>query len=164
MSRKHPTLVFAALALSLFAASVVAGRGTFAGKVVRISDGDTIGVLYGGKEVRVRLWGIDAPESGQPYGRAAKKLASELCFGQTVTVDVRDTDRYGRAVALVRLADGRILNHELVAHGLAWWFRRYAPGNETLERLERGARASRRGLWADDAPVAPWEYRAARAY
>ena len=72
---------------------------------------------------------------------------------------VMDVDRYGRTVGEVILPDGRVLNHELVRAGLAWWYRRYAPDDKTLEQLERGARGANRGLWADPNPVPPWEWR-----
>jgi hypothetical protein len=62
-------------------------------------------------------------------------------------------------VAEIILPDGRNLNHEIVRAGFAWWYRQYARGDETLERLEREARDARRGLWADSAPVPPWQWR-----
>jgi micrococcal nuclease len=111
----------------------------FSGKVVGVTDGDTITVLHERTPVKVRLHGIDCPESGQDFGTRAKQATSELAFGKLVTVRPVDTDRYGRTVALVVLPDGRTLNHELVRSGLAWWFRKYAPGDVTLERLETEA-------------------------
>jgi endonuclease YncB( thermonuclease family) len=80
-----------------------------------------------------------------------------------VTVQVKDTDRYGRPGGEVLLADGRSLNQELVRAGLAWWYRQYAPHDTTLAQLEAEARAAKRGLWADAAPVPPWAWRKARA-
>ena len=106
------------LALTLVAQ---APAGPFAGKVVGISDGDTLAVLRGRQQVKVRLHGVDAPESGQPLGAASKRRASDLAFGQVVTIHPRDVDRYGRTVAAVELADGRDLGRELVRDGLAWW-------------------------------------------
>ena len=73
-----------------------------------------------------------------------------------------DRDRYGRTVGEVLLPDGRSLNRELVRAGLAWWYRRYAPDDQTLEQLEREARAAQRGLWADPNPVSPWKWRVMR--
>jgi len=55
--------------------------------------------------------------------------------------------------------DGRSLNRELVRAGFAWWYRRYAPDDETLEQLEREARGAKRGLWVDPDAVPPWEWR-----
>ena len=89
----------------------------FSGKVVGVSDGDTITVLRNRTPIKVRLHGIDCPEIGQDFGSRAKAFTSELVFGQVVKVVPRDIDRYGRTVADVILADGRILNHELVRGG-----------------------------------------------
>jgi len=131
----------------------------FTGKVVGVSDGDTISVMHNGKAERIRLSGIDCPEKSQAFGQRAKQFTSALVFGKDVTVNVQDTDRYGRTVGEVKLLDGRVLNQELVQAGLAWWYRKYAPGDTTLERLETEARAAKRGLWVEPHPVPPWEWR-----
>ncbi len=134
----------------------------FSGAVVGVSDGDTITVLHNGKGERIRLHGIDCPEKRQAFGNRAKQFTSTLVFGNTVTVQVLDRDRYGRTVGEVLLPDGRSLNRELVKAGFAWWYWRYTPDDETLAQLEREARAGKRGLWADPHPVPPWEWRARR--
>ena len=131
----------------------------FSGKVVGVSDGDTIRVLRSRTPIKVRLHGIDCPEIGQDFGSRAKAFTSELVFGQVVKVVPRATDRYGRTVADVILADGRILNHEPVRAGLAWRYRRYAPEIGTLARLEVAARDAKRGLWSQLNPVPPWDWR-----
>jgi endonuclease YncB( thermonuclease family) len=131
----------------------------FTGKVVGISDGDTISVLRDGKAVKVRLHGIDTPEKAQAFGTQARQFTGELVFQQTVTVAIRDTDRYGRLVGEVLLPDGRSLNQELVKAGMAWWYRQYAPHDTTLAQLEAEARTAKRGLWADATPIPPWEWR-----
>lgn len=131
-------------------------------RVVRIFDGDTIEVLKDGRAQRVRLWGIDCPERGQAYANVARRFTGDLAFGQSVVLRSHGTDRYGRLLAEVILPDGRVLNHELVRAGLAWWYREYAPGASELARLEQEARAGRRGLWADANPVPPWEFRRSR--
>jgi endonuclease YncB( thermonuclease family) len=97
---------------------------------------------------------------GQPFGARAKQAASALAFGQTVTIQVRDRDRYGRTVADVILPDGRQLNRELVRTGYAWWFRRYSA-DARLADAEAAARSAQAGLWHDRAPVPPWEWRSA---
>jgi endonuclease YncB( thermonuclease family) len=130
----------------------------FSGRIVGISDGDTIKVMHIGRAEKVRLYGIDCPEKGQAYGNKAKQFTSEMVFGKTVTVHVTDTDRYGRTVADVILPDGRVLNRELVAAGLAWWYRRYSQ-DASLGQLEAEARAAQQGLWADPNPVPPWCWR-----
>jgi endonuclease YncB( thermonuclease family) len=129
---------------------------------VGLSDGDTLDVLREGKAVRVRLHGIDTPEKAQAFGTRARQFSSELVFQKHVTVQVHDTDRSGRLVGEVLLPDGRSLNQELVRAGLAWWSRQYAPNDTNLAQLEAAAHAAQRGLWADAAPVPPWEWRKAR--
>lgn len=134
------------------------GRG-LTGKVIGVSDGDTITVLRDRTPTKIRLFGIDCPASAQDFGSRAKIATSELAFGRVVKVGPRTTDRYGRIVADVTLPDGRSLNHELVREGLAGWYRRYAPHDQTLSRLEVEARAAWRGLWSQANPVPPWEWR-----
>ena len=133
----------------------------FSGRVVGVTDGDTISVLRQGRAATVRLVGIDAPEKGQAYGQRAKQFAASLAFGETVTVRVSGHDRYGRLLGEVILSDGRSLNQELVRDGYAWWFRKYSH-DLTLAHLEEEARAGRRGLWADPSPEEPWVYRSHR--
>jgi len=116
--------LFALLLLSVPASSQ---PPTFTGKVLGVSDGDTIAVLRMGRVVRVRLHGIDCPEKEQPFGTRAKQFTSDLAFRKEVMVYVKDTDSYGRIVAEVILPDGSSLNKELVFVGLAWWYRKYAP-------------------------------------
>lgn len=132
---------------------------TFTGEVVAIVDGDTIRVMHDGAAERIRLHGIDCPEAGQPFGTRAQQFTSALAFNQEVTVHVRDVDRYGRTVADIILPDGRNLNRELVAAGLAWSYERYAPEAADLAKLEAKARAEKRGLWSDASPMPPWEWR-----
>lgn len=136
-------------------------REPFHARVVGVADGDTITVLDGTTQVKVRLNGIDCPERGQAFGARAKQLTAELAFGKTVTVRPFGKDRYGRVLGEVVLADGRVLNRELVAAGMAWHYTRYSK-DEKLARLERQAREGRLGLWSEGRAVAPWEFRAAR--
>ena len=156
----------AALLAALAAGSLVACRAPrstepFEARVVGVADGDTLTVLHRGAQVRVRLNGVDCPEKGQAFGSRAKQFTSELAFGKTVAVRPFDTDRYRRVVADVVLPDGRILNRELVAAGLAWHYTKYSK-DEELARLEQHAREARIGIWSDGRAVAPWEFRADR--
>ena len=151
--------VFRQIALLLLAAAPLAGSETWTGKVVGVHDGDTITVLRERTPVKIRLAGVDCPESAQPFGERAKQKTSELVFGKTVTVRPATTDRYGRSVAWIGLPDGRDLSKELLKAGLAWWFRRYNPKDRTLAGLEEDARQRRLGLWADDNPIPPWLWR-----
>lgn len=137
---------------------------TITGRVVSIADGDTLTVLDPrNAQHKVRLAGIDAPESGQPFGQASKRNLSALAFGKQVSIETKKTDRYGRAIGLVTF-DGQDVNLAQLKTGLAWFYRQYASELDTdrrtaYERAEREAREARRGLWAEPSPVAPWEYR-----
>lgn len=144
-----------AIKLFLFLALSI---GRFEGKVVGVMDGDTIEVLKDGKAVRVRLNGIDCPEKNQPYGSKAKSYVSTLVFNKQVKVIVTDIDRYGRSVADVYLSDGTWLNKKLVEDGYAWHYKYYST-DKHLSASEATARKNKRGLWADNQPVPPWQYR-----
>lgn len=130
----------------------------FAGRVVGVTDGDTIKVLREGRAETVRLQGVDAPEKRQAYGERARRFVADLAFDRPVVVRATGRDRNGRLLGEVVLPDGRSLNQELVRAGYAWWFRKYSR-DVRLARLEEEARQGRRGLWADHAPEPPWEYR-----
>jgi micrococcal nuclease len=138
-----------------------ASANEWSARVVGISDGDTITVLKGPRQqVKLRLFGIDCPESAQAFGSRAKQLTSELAAGKIVKVIVKDRDRYGRTVAEVMLPDGRSLNRELVRAGLAWHYVEFARHDKELAELEREARLAKRGLWSERHPIPPWDYRA----
>ena len=128
------------------------------GKVVGVVDGDTIDVMHEGRAERIRIASIDAPEKGQPFGTAAKRCASDLCFGTDVTVIAQSKDRYGRTVADVILTDGTSLGRELVRLGMAWLYTKYSD-DKTLAELQRLASEKRIGLWAEAGPVPPWQWR-----
>ena len=129
-------------------------------RVVGITDGDTLTILkVDHTQVRIRLFGIDAPETGQDFGSRAKQAASEMAFGKDVTIKERDHDRYGRTVAEVILPDGRSLNREMVRLGMAWFYKKYAPADRDLAEAELEARIARRGLWSQPNPIPPWDWR-----
>jgi micrococcal nuclease len=125
-----------------------------------VTDGDTIRVLKDGKEVKIRLEGIDAPERGQDFGNKAKEFTSEKVFGKEIEIREAGTDRYGRTLARVYVS-GKDLSLELVRNGLAWHFKRYSS-DTTLARAELDARFRRVGLWSQPNPVAPWDFRYSR--
>lgn len=129
------------------------------GKVVGLSDGDTIEVLQIRRTVRIRLHGIDCPEMGQAFGMQAKRVASDLVFGKDVKVKVLTRDKYGRLVGIVNLEDGTNLNRELVRRGMAWWYVKYAPSDTELSMLQDTARSKKIGLWSQPNPIPPWQYR-----
>ena len=127
-------------------------------RVVSVHDGDTLTVLIEQRQVKVRLTDIDAPELGQPFGTKSKQSLSELCFGKTAALDVRGQDRYRRALARVTCA-GTDANAEQVRRGYAWIYTRYARIDSPLYAIQSTAREAHRGLWTDQAPVPPWDWR-----
>jgi endonuclease YncB( thermonuclease family) len=129
----------------------------FSGQVVGVVDGDTLVVLDGRREQRVRLIGIDAPEGRQAYGSQSKQHLSRLAFGRTATVIVQGSDRYGRTLGQV-LVDGVDVGLEQVRAGMAWHYVRYStdPG---IAKAELEARGGGRGIWAQHSPEPPWQFR-----
>lgn len=132
----------------------------FSGKVVGVSDGDTITVLKDQEQVKVRLVEIDAPEKGQAYGNRSKQTLSELVLGKQVEIRERGTDRYGRTLGHINQS-GLDVNAEMVRRGMAWVYVKYAR-DRGLSQIEVEAREQRRGVWADKNPIPPWEWRRAR--
>jgi len=134
------------------------------GRVIAVADGDTVTVLDAQqRRHRVRLLGIDAPEQAQPWGAEAGAHLKALVLQHEVQVDFAKTDRHGRLVGTLRL-QGQDVNLQLLRAGLAWHHKPYAADQWLLERwryarAERQAQREQRGLWADPAPVPPWEYR-----
>lgn len=150
------------LLFSILATNVSAD--TYTGRVVGISDGDTITVLDAGyHQHKVRLIGIDAPEKKQQYGQVSRQHLAETVFQRTVTVDVSKLDRYKRELGKVSVGNVDV-NLEQVRVGLAWHYKQYVRDQYPADReryteAERQARKARRGLWQDEAPTPPWEFR-----
>jgi len=156
--------VLFALAL-LYALSANAEELT--GKVIRVADGDTLTIRTAQPlDYRIRINGIDAPEKGQAYGDRAKQNLVRLALGRQAQLDCYKVDQYRRKVCRVFVA-GKDVGLEHVRVGMAWWYRRFA-GEQTeaerreYERAEVDARAGHLGLWHDQHPVPPWEWRAVR--
>lgn len=150
----------AALAAVVFAFPEPSHAATLVGKVVGISDGDTLTLLTPEKQqVKVRLAEIDTPEKAQPYGTRSRQLLSDLAFNKQAEVDVQETDRYGRSVALVTV-NGQDVNREMVSQGAAWVYRAYNR-DKSLLAVEAEAKAAKRGLWAlpEAERMPPWEWR-----
>lgn len=114
------------------------------GRVVSIADGDTLTILTGTQQVKIRLAEIDTPERKQPWGNRAKQALSDKVFGKDVRVDVVDTDRYGRTVGKIWLGS-RNINRELVREGHAWVYRKYMKDKSLLDD-ESHARKEKLGL------------------
>lgn len=143
----------------------------FSGPVAQVLDADTLLVGRDG-DIQIRLDAVDAPETahpehgkeGQPYGDEAAAFVRSLVQGKTVTIRIKEADKYGRFVGWVTLPDGRALQHELLRNGWAWW-NFFFNDDEALNKLENEAILAGRGLWAGKArggiywPESPWVFR-----
>jgi len=156
MAQRSWSFVVIAL-LGVLIAPISAQR--FAGRVLEVTDGDTVIVARGRGQVTVRLFGIDAPEGSQPYGAESTAALSRLVMGKVIDVDMKGVDQYGRLVASVSVG-GADVNEALVRAGAAWHYAQYSD-SAALAAAERDARASRRGLWQSASPQAPWLFRSA---
>jgi endonuclease YncB( thermonuclease family) len=157
-------LAAALLAVGLWLREEPAARRAepfFDGRVVRVADGDTLEVVRepGAQQVRIRIFGIDAPERGQPWSRRARQALAERALGKPVRVNAVDIDRYGRTVGEV-YADDVCVGCELVRAGHVWVYRHFTQ-DAALLALEAEARAAKRGLWSlpEAERVPPWEWR-----
>ncbi|MSO61013.1 MAG: hypothetical protein EXQ50_02800 [Acidobacteria bacterium] len=125
---------------------------TFEAHVVGVVDGDTLDIVraHTKRKIRIRLDGVDSPETGEPFSQQAKNFSRVSAFDRNVSVVGKDVDRYGRLVARIQ-AEGKDLSVEVVAAGLACHFLRYSS-DPTLAKAEANARASGLGFWANGAP------------
>jgi len=143
------------------------------GKVVAVTDGDTIKVLDGNKvQHKIRLTGIDAPEKAQPFGNASRKHLATMVAGKDVRIETTKNDRYGRVLGKVWVQPrdcpscGKTLNanHAQILSGMAWWYQDYAKDQpaEDQGRYESAvteARKRKLGLWSEPNPIPPWAWR-----
>jgi endonuclease YncB( thermonuclease family) len=162
---RAPALVFACgLWLGLLAGGVQAAEWV-SGRVVSVTDGDTAVIETTRQKIlRVRFYGVDAPEAAnehwpaQPYAAAATTFMRDLCGGKPVRVRLSGERTYKREVGEVFIGE-RSASQALVGAGLAWWNRKFAPDDRELDRLESKARRRGIGLWQDRRPVPPWRHR-----
>jgi len=157
-------LILMALALGCPPNSIqdaAADSFVFKAIVVGVEDGDTLTVRRNKARFTMNVAAVDAPELDQPYGQEAKRMAAALVKNQVVTIRVYGTEHKGRLTGEVWFKDKRNLARELVKAGLAW----VKPGAVVaaeLTQLEVNAKEVRRGIWANEEPVAPWDWRAGR--
>ena len=157
--------VFAVGLLVLLLANTVFGQqSVIHGRVVSVTDGDTLKILVAGQELlRVRIAFCDAPERRQAFGTRAKQAMSELAFGKEIELRQHAIDRYGRTVAQV-FVDGKDVGLEMLREGLAWVYDRYITEastevQETYRKAQEEAKAEHRGLWSDPNSIPPWIFR-----
>jgi len=159
--RKKALRLIALAAIALVTAIFNLNQPTLAedlhGRVISITDGDTLKILVGSQQVKIRLAEIDTPERKQPWGKRAKQALSDKAFGKDVRVKVVTIDRYGRTVGHIWL-DSRDINREMVQEGHAWVYRKYLKDNSLLDD-ESHAQKTRLGLWSVPDAVPPWEWR-----
>ncbi len=141
----------------LMLAQLSSVREVFQAECVGVADGDTLTVLQGKRQIKLRLEGIDCPELHQSFGTRARQFTSSLVFGKKVTVSAQYLDRIGRTVSRVSV-NGKDISLALVEAGLAWHYRRYSS-DPLLAKAEEQARRLKKGLWSDPRPVPPWEWR-----
>lgn len=155
---KYKFLVFLFCLFSI--ASVSNAQSTIQGQVIGVSDGDTITVLQGNKQYKIRLYGIDCPEKKQAFGQKAKQFTSDQVFRQSVRVVSYDTDRYGRVVGVVYKGNYN-LNEGLLSNGFAWVYTTYCKESfcDKWKVLENKAKTTKIGLWIDKDPIEPWDFR-----
>lgn len=132
----------------------------FSGKVVGITDGDTITILMPDSQTyRVRLAEIDAPERGQPFGSRSTQILKSLIAGKHIAVRSQGRDRYGRVIGRLYFENTDI-NREMVRKGAAWVYRKYMT-DQSLLKDELRAASTQQGLWALPSAerIPPWEWR-----
>ena len=151
------------LFLACILVSGVAGADTLTGRVVSVADGDTLTLVTdGNKRLRVRLADIDAPERKQRFGARSRQSLIELCLKKPAEVVTRARDDYKRFIGAVHCS-GVDAASEQVKRGMAWVSARQTSAVTPLYELETIARLRQVGLWADDEPTPPWEWRAKQA-
>ena len=130
------------------------------GKIISVHDGDTATLLDPGgeKKYTIRFFGIDAPETDQPYGSESGEALAKMILGREVVVEVVNVDFYGRAVGKVYL-DDLYVNLAMVRGGHAWYYESYAQDENDIAAAQQEAHYSRRGLWGGKPPQPPWEFR-----
>ena len=152
------------LLVSLLFAFVDAKAEVLIGKVVGVSDGDTITVLDANMtEHKVRLMGIDAPEKSQDFGNQSKQALSNYIYQREVTVDYKKIGKYKRIVGKVIL-DKQDICLAMISDGMAWHYKDYEKEQSKADRdlysqAELKAREAKIGLWQDSKAIAPSAFR-----
>ncbi len=132
-------------------------QAVYKGTCISVHDGDTLRVKTASETLKIRLQGVDTPEISQTDGQAARQFAYDLTNEKAVTVYSFGKDRYGRTLGIVE-CEGKNLNLELVKAGWAWHYKYYSDDPE-LAAAETAARKAGLGIWKNENPQAPWDYR-----
>jgi len=133
-------------------------------QAIKVSDGDTMNVQkvengkFAGEVIKIRMFGIDAPEKTQDYGIESKQALEKLVSGKTLEIEEKNRDRYGRTVAVVYV-DGKNVNEEMVKNGNAWWYQEYDKKDTKMQAYQENAKKNKLGLFGKRGYVEPWNYR-----
>jgi micrococcal nuclease len=139
--------------------SVSLAQTVYTGKVIAIKDGDTVVVIDSlNTQTTLRLAEVDCPEKNQPFGTKAKQFTSDQVYLKTVKYVVTDTDRYGRSIAMIYYDNNKYLSAEIIRAGMGWHYKKYSKSIELAE-IEIEAQKEKRGLWIDENPKSPSEWR-----
>jgi endonuclease YncB( thermonuclease family) len=138
-----------------------AAATTLTGHVIRVKDGDSFIMRSGGLTYEVRMYGIDAPELKQPYGKQSAKALRSYIHNKNIKIIKSGSDHYGRLVGKVYI-NKTYINLKMVKQGHAHWYRKYAPKDKNLKEAEQSARKSKRGLWSHPKPELPFKWRKAK--
>ena len=155
------------IALILAISSCTSLADQLVGKVIKVTNGDTVNVLTSDNEThKIRLSGIDAPEKKQAFGNRSKQALAELIDGKMVTVEYNKLDKYQRLVGKI-IFHGQDVNLLQIKLGLAWHYKKYEKEQDVEDRsvyanAEYLAQVVKAGLWSDGNPIAPWDYRKQR--
>ena len=133
-------------------------------QAVKVSDGDTMNVQkvengkFVGEVIKIRMFGIDAPEKSQDYGNESKQALEKLVSGKMLEIEEKNRDRYGRTVAVV-YANGKNVNEEMVKAGNAWWYQEYDKNDTRMQAYQENAKKNKLGLFGKRGYVEPCNYR-----
>ncbi|WP_443862806.1 thermonuclease family protein [Fusobacterium ulcerans] len=143
-------------AIFIFSLSIIAVA--VSGKVIRVSDGDTILIQSGSQKIRVRMYGIDAPELKQKYGEESKKYLEKRIMDKNVDIKVINQDQYGRKVGKV-FYKNKDINLEMLETGNAWFYEYHAKHEKDYRKAFKNAKEQKLGLWKDKNPQNPRNFR-----
>jgi endonuclease YncB( thermonuclease family) len=144
--------------------ALVSAEVNLVGKVISVEDGDTLTMVDDESNLhRIRIGGIDAPEKDQPYGGVSTAYLMELSNGKLATAECHKVDRYGRDVCTVRV-NGVDVGLAQLKVGFAWHYKQYSSEQSPEQRqayakAEEAGRATAVGLWLQESPTPPWEWR-----
>ncbi len=147
------------LAIIFLLVTVCSLSQVLTGKVLYVSNGDTLIMSVSGRKEKIRFYGIDAPEKAQPSGLEAKEFVFSKIRDKIIKVEVIDIDRYNRKIGKIYYDNGKYLNEEIINNGHAWWYQQYAKNDTDLKVAEEYAKSQKLGLWQGSSIIAPWDWR-----